>query len=143
MSRRSSTNEERFLTLVQDFPKMAPLPIYLSIYLSTRVVRSVPGSLVRNDSSPSGMDLRTGNAFGKEKRKDRESLPYGEKVSPGSINAGENRYRESRKRVRAVRRKIGEALPPNREERLSPRLIAFSPSARGRDTRGSRTMGNK
>lgn len=141
MSRRSSTNEERFLTLVQDFPKMAPLPIYLSIYLSTRVVRSVPGSFVRNDSSPSGMDLRTRLEGGKGKKE--RSLPYGEKVSPGSINAGENRYRESRKRVRAVRRKIGEALPPNREERLSPRLIAFSPSARGRDTRGSRTMGNK
>lgn len=88
MSRRSSTNEERFLTLVQDFPKMAPLPIYLSIYLSTRVVRSVPGSLVRNDSSPSGMDLRTRLEGGKGKKE--RSLPYGEKVSPGSINAGEN-----------------------------------------------------
>lgn len=119
--------------------------LYLSIYLSIPVSFD-PGSLeVRT------IHLRTEwiyewNAFGRrgKKNKDRESVPYGEKVSRVQLTPGENRYRESRKRVRAVRRKIGEALPPNREERGSPRLIAFSPSARGRDTRrGSRTMGNK
>lgn len=145
MSRRSSTNEERFLTLVRDFPKMAPLPIYLSIYLypcrSIQVASKFERFISERNGSTNGTRLEEG---GKKRKKDRESVPYGEKVSRVQLTPGENRYRESRKRVRAVRRKIGEALLPNREERGSPRLIAFSPSARGRDTRrGSRTMGNK
>ena len=114
MSRRSSTNEERFLTLVQDFPKMAP-PIYLSIYPFVSFDPcQVASSFERLISERNGSTTRMRKEGGeKERTKRKIENPYeGGKRIPGSINAGENRYRESRKRVRAVRRKIGEALFP-------------------------------
>lgn len=132
-----------FLHWFKIFQRWLPYPsTYLSIYLPVSFDPCQVASFETIHLRAEWIYERGTRLEGGKGKKER-SLPYGEKVSPSSINAGENRYRESRKRVRAVRRKIGEALPPNREERLSPRLIAFSPSARGRDTRGSRTMGNK
>lgn len=133
MSRRSSTNEERFLTLVQDFPKMAP-PIYLSIYPFVSFDPcQVASSFERLISERNGSTTRMRKEGGEKERKERSRIPMKEEresrvqLTPGRI-AIENLENVSELSEGKLARL---SSPPNREEeRLSPRLIAFSPCAR-------------